>query len=214
MIKNIVLFTLFLLLGIVIFLAARWTFVTFQTGSIISPKAQSKFSLATAPSESLTAQVTSLSGSVEWQSRIADTPSPLSGLIKLQQGESITTIDDGDVSITLSGIVSMELFPLTTINLIQTLPANIVIQQSEGQAEYNVLNSAIPFSVRGLDLLVHVMGDALIAVDKKTTTVTVSIKSGKAILAYNDTNNVSQLVDVKSGQKAVFINNTKTMAVR
>lgn len=214
MLKKILLFIVFLFLGLTLFFAVRWVLIALQVQTIISPNAQSKFSLATAPSQSFTIQVGSFSGNVLWQSRIAKQPTPMVGLQTLQQGEEIDTLDNGKASLSLNGVASISVSSLSSLNFIQTLPVNIVVEEKQGLVEYSLQNTQVPFSVRALDLLINITGDSVITVDKKASIITIYPKSGKATLAYNDTNNVSQVIELKSGQKAIFTNDTKTVVIQ
>ena len=117
------------------------------TPSRTTPPLHTRFSLSEAPADSLRATITRLSGEVTWESRTASSASPLTAPRILQQGEILTTGQSGTASLTLADTCSITLSPDTELNLIQTLPANIVLEIPLGKitSEKNV-QSLFPFA--------------------------------------------------------------------
>jgi hypothetical protein len=102
----------------------------------------------------------------------------------------------------------------TQLSFIQTLPENFVVWQKQGLADYNK-NGEVQISVVALDLLINLdLGQCSILVDKDTAKVTVSVKTGLATVAFNDSDNNTNVVSLKTGDQYVFDDNTKTGVVR
>lgn len=210
MIKNSVLLILSICLGVSVTVGA-YLLINRQSVLSSSPSVASKFSLEKPPTDALSGEVTALSGKVVWQSRLPDqAPILLTGPRKVQQGEEIDTDDKASAVISFPDIATISASAKTQINIVQTLPANIVIQQKQGTAVYDKGESAIPVSVRELDLLVNLgKGQSSITLDKDKQQVTVAVKTGQVTISYTDTQNVTQVQDIKKGQRIVFDNNTK-----
>jgi len=167
------------------------------------------FSIADAPGQSLSGEIASMSGNVGWQSRTADYATLINSPVKVQQGEAISTYQNGETTVNFPGIGNMTLSPNTQVNFIQTLPANFVVEQKQGISAY-IKNGNIPISVRALDLLINFEeGNYAVSVDKDSTNIIVTVNSGSIIVAFNDTNNNTNIVTVKEGEQYLFNNNTK-----
>ena len=167
------------------------------------------FSIENAPSQSLTGEVTSISGNVSWQSRTANYATLITFPVKLLQGEEIDTQNNGEAIITFSKVGKITVSPNTQVNFIQTLPANFVIEQKQGLSTYDKAGD-VPVSVRALDLLINLeKGTCTVSVDKDTSDVTVTVNAGSATAAYNDTNSNTNILTISEGEKYLFNNNTK-----
>src|SRR5579871_5704011 len=170
------------------------------------------FSLEKAPTQSLVGTISSLSGQVLWQSRIANAESPIIASQQIQQGESVETTD-GTASIAFASALLAQIEKNTQVNIIQTLPADIVIQQTQGTTDYQRLGT-IPVSIRGLDLLLSVeRGEVTIVVDPLTSHVNVIVKSGKITAAYTNKQNQTNIKTISAGQQLLFNNNTKQLTL-
>lgn len=177
---------------------------------LISPKINSsKFSLEKAPTESLRANVSSMSGKTKWQSRIATEPGELTTPVSLQQGEKVVTGDDGNISFEFSQTTKIALLPKTELELIQTLPKAIVFKQNKGQAEYQKIDSN-PLSVRSFHLLIKQNdGDMVVSIDDKKPLININVLKGSITLAFNDLQNQSNVVSVNQGQEYIFNDETR-----
>lgn len=181
-----------------------------QHVQLISPLSPTQFSLANAPTESLVGTISALSGTVQWQSRTADNPIPLTSPRQIQQGESLFTGNDGSVALTFPAIATVTLLKNAQVNIIQTLPVNMVLQQVDGTITYIAQSTSTPLSIRALDLLTtSTNGQVIISVDKVKSLITLSVVNGSASIAYTDTNNQSQVMTLTVNKKIVFNNNTK-----
>src|SRR5437016_1573059 len=148
--KSFLLFFAFFLLGTAIVLSYHYwgeKFITPATSQITT-----KFSLKNAPSESSFGSIATMSGSVNWQSRAAIKFVPVKLNQKIQQGDELSTGNNGKVIVKIQNDALILLQPNTHINIIQLLPINFVFVQDKGEAEY-VNSIRIPISVRNLDLL-------------------------------------------------------------
>ena len=165
------------------------------------------FSLAKAPSDSLSSSVISLSGDVTWESRIATAAVKLKNTQMLQQGESVSTEKNGTASLAFFQRVLLRLSPNTTISYIQTLPIDIVIEQNTGKALYTTTGLS-PLSVRVLNLLVYDTKPSTYAITFSSPMVTVQLTSGYLTLAYTNADNTSAVIPVKTGQEILFDDTT------
>lgn len=207
--KNILLFLFSIGIGVFIMIAYARLSKIKQTNITISPIAKLPFSLVNAPSLSVKGHVTSLSGSVNWQSRIATQAAKLQTKRDLQQGEVITT-DDGSITIQFPKAVTISLEPKSEVHVVQTLPDNIVFAQAQGFVSYTKTGT-IPISVRVLHLLIEQQnGIMVVSHDKDSSTVAVTIASGSATMAYNNRYAVSTVVKVNEGSTFLFEEETKS----
>lgn len=172
------------------------------------------FSIENAPSQSLFGKVVSVSGNVSWQSRTASFATLIKSWVKLQQGEEINVQNNGKATIDFPQVVKVTVLANTQLNFIQTLPANFVVKQAQGQSIYDK-NGAIPLSVRALDLLVNVeAGVCSISVDKDTKDIIVAVNSGSAMIAFSDTDNNTNILTINKGKQYLFNNDTKLGKIR
>jgi len=177
--------------------------------TFISPLAEtaikktSAFSLENAPSESLKGEITNMIGEISWQGRIATEAAKIITPITIQQGEKLITGEKSSLSLTFNNACSIDLSEKTEVDIIQTLPANIVFSQTSGTGEY-VRTGNYPISIRVLKLLVEINGNISISIDPQKPIITLTIKSGNALVAYNDLKYVSHEVMVKNNQTFTF----------
>jgi len=174
----------------------------------------SHFSLAKAPSDSVTGTISSLTQTVKWESRTATQAAPLSiPYPSIEQGELLITDKNGEATINFPTIGSVMLFPKTTLSFIQTLPLNFVVEQPEGEALYTKTGT-VPISVRSLHLLINQNSGIMdVYVDKDLERVRVGMEQGTATVAYNDTDYTSHIVTVAEGTVFSFDDNTRTSIV-
>jgi hypothetical protein len=153
------------------------------------------FSVENAPKDSLRGSIASLSGDVTWISRTATDEAALRPTTRLQQGESITTGKNGRVTITMNSC-SFTLSPDSKINIIQTLPISLVIEQLTGEVTYTN-HCLIPLSVRSGELIVSLEnGEMKLSIDEKSSIITLFTIQDTAIAAYNDTKQKSTVIPI------------------
>lgn len=172
------------------------------------------FSIEKAPSQSLVGKVTFISGNVAWQSRAANFATLITSPVTLQQGEKINAQNNGKATVNFPQAVTITLSANTQLNFIQTLPANFVVDQAQGLSAYEK-NGTVPISVRALDLLLNIeTGTCSVSVDKDTANIVITVNSGSAVVAFNDTNNVTNILTIHGGNEYIFNNNTKLGKIR
>ncbi len=111
---------------------------------------------------------------------------------------------NGKMTVAFADSETMTILPNSEIDIIQTLPANIVISQPQGTIQYK-RSGNVPFSINAQSLLInHNQGSLTISVDKKNQTTTVMVQNGTAQLAYADTDQTSHVVTVSQGQSFVY----------
>ncbi len=169
-----------------------------------SQVAQTNFSIDQAPKDAIRGEIATYSGTVNFQSRTATEPARLTGIVPIQQGESLVTGDDGSISVNFPSFGSVTLGLKSGIDVIQTLPVDFVFNQASGSGVYQNTGSS-PFSIRGLHLLVTLAsGSATVAVDQKTHLVTVLSKTSPLTLAFNDNQYISHVLNLVIGVKYTF----------
>lgn len=217
-IKNIFLFIVSVVIGIaVVILYVKITNgqETLQT-NYQTPTSQpvSSFSLDNPPKDSLLGNIATMSGIIDWQSRVATQTAKLTDLrTQIVQGEMLQTGIGSSINVQFPTCCSLYMYPQTQLNFIQTLPANVVIQQTSGITEYVVTNS-IPVAIRSLDLLTNInSGDILFSVSNTQPIITVFVKKGSMQASYNDLNYNSTVIPVYAGQTFYFNDQTREESV-
>ena len=173
----------------------------------------SNFSLEKAPSESLIGKIASMSGDVQWQSRIATDSARLESPINIQQGENLSTKEKSSAVILFDGNLEVELSEKSEVGFAQTLPANIVIAQGSGTVEYKKVG-VIPVSIRILHLLIENEGDVKVSLDDQQPLVTLEIVTGSVKLSFNDINNVTSVTVLSAGKKLIFNDDTRQVVTK
>lgn len=173
----------------------------------------SKFSLEKAPSTSLHADITLLTGEVKWQSRVATESSIITTKQQLYQGESLETGKTGKASLAFPNML-FTLSQDTKLNIIQSLPTSIVLEQQAGEIAYQTTSSTL-LGIRISPLLVETQGgEFLISIDEDDGTVTISVKSGIVTTAYNDSDAFSTVEKIEKGQTMTFDPSTRTSSIK
>ena len=209
MLKNIFLFIVSLTISGLITITVYFLLSPSNTEFIKPFFPKTLFSLENAPTQSIVGNVTLISGSVAWQSRISPYSILINSPIKLQQGEEIDTQGNGQTIVSFAKVGIITFSPDTQINFIQTLSSNFVVQQKQGSAVYEK-NGDIPMNIRGLDLLINLnSGKSIISVNPKNFQIALSVETGSATVAFNDTGNLTNILTISAGSEYIFNNNTK-----
>lgn len=161
------------------------------------------FTLEDAPTNSLKGEIVNMNGELEWQSRLATESASLYSVQTVQQGERLVTGKQSSLVFEFPQSCKVEMSQETDIDIIQTLPDDVVFSQNEGQATYTQVGS-YPISIRAKYLLLEVNGVVDVVVDSDDTEVTVSIASGNATAAYNDLNYESHVLTISEGEEYIF----------
>lgn len=199
--------------ALMIFLEVSWWAPKVNIPKVTGVLNLSNFSLVNAPKESLRGTITSMTGEVKWESRIATEAAKITVPITVQQGESLSTGEAGTLSLLFDKNLQIDFSPKTEIGIIQTLPADLVFFQKSGTADYKKL-STTPVSIRALHLLIENGGQVMISVDGEVGVVTLNVVSGTSTVAYNDINNISRVLEVDAGKKLIFNDDTRRAVVK
>jgi hypothetical protein len=221
MIKKIILFTIpFLLTAAVV---VGYFKITQKISTISIPNLPSvsfsdlvklsRFSLEKAPGTSLVGTITSMSGEVGHEGRLATESAKINSPVPIQQGESLSTGVDGKLVLTFEKAVEIDMSKNASIDIIQTLPVDMVFSQKLGTVEYKKLTD-IPVSVRSRHLLIKNDGDITVGVDELKPIITVKVNSGNAIFAYNNKDNISNVLTVESGKTLTFNDDTRRVVLK
>lgn len=200
---------------IFIFSAILGSILMFSFTKLTKQKStQTSFNPEKAPTESLQGKIATFSGIIKWQSRIATEAAEVDSLKEIQQGEQIETEISSNLIVEFPNIWRINILSNSKLEFAQTLPANLVISQKEGSAEYQKLGENV-LSVRALHLLINQnQGDMVVIVDKDNNNVFINVKTGFVTAAYNDDENISRVVQVKTGQRLNFDDETREAVVR
>ena len=173
----------------------------------------SRFSLEKAPSQSLVGSITSMTGDVEYESRVATEAAKISSPVSIQQGESLTTGETGKLILNFKDTVDISVDENSGISVIQTLPADLVFWQTLGSVEYKKLGTH-PVSIRVGHLVIENEGDMKISFTKDSPVTTIVMINGTGTVAYNSLNNVSRVVNITTGQILKFNEGTRRVVLR
>ncbi len=213
--KSTFIFILFLIVGFfsTFFLINKKTIQEVSKPKVKISNEASKFSLEKAPSITLHGDITLLTGDVKWQSRIATEASTITFKQQVQQGESLETGKTGKVSLAFPNML-FTLSPNSKLNIVQTLPTSIVLEQQTGEIMYQTTSSTL-LGVRVSPLLIESQGGEFsITIDEDDGTVKVSVKDGFVTVAYNDSNTISTVEKIEKEQVMTFDPSSRTSTIK
>lgn len=187
--------------------------VPLKNSVTLNPSPTLAFSLENAPSGTIKGAITKMEGDVSWQSRVATEAAIITAPITIQQGENLKTGSKSGILLNFQDAVSVDISENTEIDVIQTLPTNIVYSQPSGSAKYFKLGT-FPVSVRTKYLLAAIDGDVTISYDQAKPAITLKISNGSATLAYNDKKYISHEVVLSKGQTYTFNYDTRKGVVK
>ncbi len=173
------------------------------------PQPLPAFSWAAAPSQTLTGQVLAVSGDFTWQSRTATAPAAFLTPPVLQQGDSLFAGASGSALISFPPAAGLAVYPKTRLNIIQTLPSDLVFEQLGGRVDYSASSSS-PLSVRAAHLLVRLTAGSLsVAFNTPSNRITVTVSTGSATLAFNDLNLQTQVATLSARRSYLYNDATR-----
>lgn len=202
-----------IIVGIVLVFVFQFTkvSVTHPVGKKLPPE---NFHVENAPIDSLKGEIISMSGDINWQSRIATESVPLTSIVPIQQGESIETKKNGIIKIPFANALVLTVFPDTFVGFSQTLPLNVVLSQPQGIISVTKTGK-IPISIRALGALINIEeGESLITVDNENDKIKLTVDIGKTTIAFNDKDYISNIVSVSEGHILIFDNTSRTYVLR
>ncbi len=213
--KNLLIFLFFFCVGIlVVFLSKAGLDLLQEQKEKNALQIPTAFSLAKAPSATIYGSITSLSGTVGWESRIATEPARIKVAQKVGQGEALETKEDGRVTVLFPNVGTITLLPKTYVGIIQTLPSQVVLAQTKGNVIYKK-SGTIPLSINSNSLLIKINnGQISLNINDTLPLITGDTAAGaSATLAYVDINNQSNVIIVENGQGFTFNTRTKKLRV-
>ena len=172
-----------------------------------------KYSLEEPPSQSLRGKIATMSGEIHWQSRTATESSQITDLREIVQGETLWTKDSSQLKLVFDTVCGVEMSENTTIDVVQTLPVNLVFRQSEGLTIYEKTGE-YPLSVRSLSLLSDIDGKTEISIDGDKNIIYVNVVSGSTTIAHNDADYVSHQLQISEGQTYSFNHDNRKGVLR
>lgn len=161
------------------------------------------YSVNDAPKDSVRGQIATMSGEIRWTSRTATEAAILTKPITIQQGEDLETGITGNLDITFPNTSSVKVFPESKVSIVQTLPSNFLFAQNKGEIEYEKVGNT-PVSIRILSLLSEINGKALIYIPGNSPYIYLTVEDGTARGAYKDVNGITQVIELKKGQRFIF----------
>ncbi len=202
--KKLLIFLIFLFIGIVLGSISYVWKSNQPNNNIVRVKKEPQFSIEKAPKNSETGTIQSMSGTIKWESRIATEASQITKLVPIQQGEELMSGEDGNAVVRFQSGLIISLTPNSHISFVQILPTNFVVNQLKGTIEYQKDNF-IPLAIRSLHLLTQMSdGDVSITVDPKTASINITVKQGSVKIAFNDLQNISNVISLNKGDQYLF----------
>jgi len=158
------------------------------------------FSVETPPSESLRGTISSRSGTLFWESRVATEPAKLTDSAPIEQGERLISKEKSNAVVVFNTVGTMKLSENTDVSFIQTLPIDFVVEQKEGIIQYE-MNGTVPLSIRMRNALItKTSGTIQIEMKSGDSVIRVSTLKGTAQIGFNDSDYVSQVFTLREGQ--------------
>ena len=173
----------------------------------------SRFSLEKAPSESLVGTISGINGDVEYESRTATESAKINSPVEVQQGESLSTGDNGKVILNFKDAADITIDSSSGVDIIQTLPADLVFRQIIGSVEYKKIGT-YPVSIRVGHLIIENRGDIKISFTADSPVTTIVMISGTGTVAYNNLSNVSRVVNISTGQTLKFNESNRKVTIK
>lgn len=158
------------------------------------------FKIESPPSESLKGLIASRSGTLLWESRIATAPAEIGDNIQIQQGERLISEQNSKVTVNFDQAGFFELSENSDLAFIQTLPAELVVEQKKGKIRYTV-NGKFPLSIKIRNALISKKSGVIeIALTEDDPAILISTIRKTAVIGFNDSDNISQLFNLREGQ--------------
>jgi len=168
------------------------------------------FSIEKPPSESLKGSITSRTGILFWESRIATEPGELKNDVQIEQGEELITKDKSSAIMNFDHVGTFTLSENSDLSFIQTLPIDFVVEQKTGTIKYEV-NGETPLSIRIKNALItKTSGIIQITITDEDPIITISTIQGTAQIGFNDLDYVSQVFTLREGQIYEYNNDERT----
>lgn len=181
-------------------------------GPVNTSPTATPFSLKNAPSQSLKGKLHIIADDVIFEDRVASEAAKITEDMSLQQGEHIETGNTGRAKIFFDP-VAIDIFPESAIDIVQTLPVNLVFNFLKGRISIERFSDKT-VSVRTKHLLIDITGKADIEIDKDKPLISINVSSGSAVLAYNNLKYETQSLQLSKGQSLIYNDATRKVSFR
>lgn len=162
------------------------------------------------PKDSLVGNILTLNGEVKWKGRVATESAVIKEVQKIQQGEELETGKNSKVVVEFPKVIKLSILPESKLEFGQTLPINLVFVQKLGAVEYqNMSQNDISIKAKRLLIDQEQPGDFLVAMDEEEDEITLNVRKGLTKVAYNNDDLVTQVVEVKEGERFIFDNENR-----
>lgn len=204
--KHLFFFVLCFFIGITAIFGYRQYTLRLKIAPIQTPLSEiTPFSLSVPPKDSLRGNILSFSGDTLIQAREATEPAVLTGKTTVLQGEEYWTGDASSLEIEFPKTEAISLFANTHVFFVQTLSQSFAVLQDSGEVRYTKLQSKNPFSIRVFHLLVQQNSGILtLRIDDRSELITLSVEKGSVTVAFNDSDNISQVITIAEGNIYTF----------
>ncbi len=155
------------------------------------------------PSQAIQGEVILIKGKIEILTRDSEEFKLASASAWLVQGERLRTQKNSQTEIKLKDIALVKLSQLTEIVLVNLIPGQLLVSQTEGKAEYKILETTGTMTVRSPNSIIEIT-QAEATIEVNNDQVTVQLTKGEAKIALVDLNNDTQVYQLKSGQTALI----------
>lgn len=162
------------------------------------------------PTNSLAAQIIMVTGDVTKVPLNSTNSATLKVNDSVLAGEPISVGSHSDLNLKITNFLQATASAETSLSLVSGNPKSLLLQQSNGSAEYQTLSSDVPVSIRTLHfLIVFTNGQIKVTTNQQTNKVTVSLTTGSAKIAWEDQNLNSQLLNLLPLKSYTLNDNTK-----
>lgn len=156
------------------------------------------------PSITEKGEITELEGEIKFQKRGSLEFESISEPQQILQGEALITGEDGSAEITFGSNIFFTLQEETEIAVWQSLPEQFVIVHRNGIVTYTN-NTDSPFTIRSAPIIaILTNGEAEVIRDEEDGTVSLALTEGSMEIAYNNSDFISQIVELEEGDTFVI----------
>lgn len=150
------------------------------------------------PIQSISGVITSVNGHLQKMSRGDTEFKEASAGAVILDGEAVATAEFSTAEASVSGLLNVQMEPLSEVVFANMLPDNLLLQQKNGKVTYHVTK---PISIRALHSLIEIpSGEAVINIIDSDMSITV--KSGSVKFALVDSGNNTNVWNLKAGERA------------
>jgi len=153
------------------------------------------------PAQALFGTLTVLKGHAELFARNTDVYAEASTDAQILNGESVATKEDSSASVIIENIITATMDESAEVVFANVFANNMVLQQKAGKVTYQLVDGVNPVAVRALHALISIRsGETIITIID--TDISVTVKNGSVKLAIVDSDNDTNVWELKEGQRA------------